>query len=302
VIVDDRSEDGTFDAIEALKNKDARVKRAAVSELKNSSVHYGKKYALTLGIKLAQYEHMVFTDADCVPTDGQFLERFAAGFEKGTDLILGVGAFHPDKGFVQSLIRADNLRISILYQVFAKLGKPYMGVGRAMGYTKSLFYEVKGFVRHMHILSGDDDLFVQNAVQAKAKVSVVSSAVTLSHSADSFKEWNHQKNRHHSTAKHYPKLIIFLLSSIDTLSITALVTMPLAFVVAPSKEFYAIYIFLFLLKMGAYALINYSWSKATGVTYSIWRNFLFEPVLSTLNALFSAFTLFTKPSGWKRRT
>lgn len=302
VIVDDRSEDGTFDAIDALRTRDARVKRAAVSELKNSSVHYGKKYALTLGIKHAQHEHLVFTDADCVPKDNLFLERFAAGYESGADLILGVGAFKQRKGLLHAIISADNLRVSILYQVFAKLGKPYMGVGRAMGYTKSLFYEVKGFVRHMHVLSGDDDLFVQNAVEAKAKVMVLPSAVTLSPPSDTFLEWNHQKNRHHSTAKLYPKSIIFLLSTVDTISVWTLVSAPLVFVFVTRLEYRLVYVLFFILKMCAYALSSQMWNRSTGLTYSVWQKFLLEPVLSTLNTLFSIFTLFNKPSGWKRRT
>lgn len=302
VLVDDRSEDGTFDAIDELRKKDSRVKRVSVTELKNSSVHYGKKYALTLGIKHAQNEHLVFTDADCVPKDNLFLERFAAGFESGANLILGVGAFDKRSGLLHAIISADNLRVSILYQVFAKLGLPYMGVGRALGYTKALFYEVKGFVKHMHILSGDDDLFVQNAVEANASILVLPSAVTLSPPSEAFLEWNHQKSRHLSTAKHYPKLIMFLLSMVDVVSVCTLVSAPIVFLFVPRLEYLLVYAAIFLLKMCAYALTSHMWNKTTGLSYSVWQKFLLEPFVSTLNTLFSIFTLFNKPSGWKRRT
>src|SRR3546814_11499185 len=50
------------------------------------------------------------------------------------------------------------------YLSYALKGNAYMGVGRNLGYTKSLFFRGKGFATHMHTPSGDDDLFVnQNA-------------------------------------------------------------------------------------------------------------------------------------------
>ena len=33
----------------------------------NQTDHFGKKFALTLGIKAAQYQHILLTDADCRP-------------------------------------------------------------------------------------------------------------------------------------------------------------------------------------------------------------------------------------------
>ena len=36
-----------------------------------------------------------------------------------------------------------------------------MGVGRNLAYKKSLFFENKGFASHLHIPSGDDDLFIR---------------------------------------------------------------------------------------------------------------------------------------------
>src|SRR3546814_7845949 len=40
---------------------------------------------------------------------------------------------------------------------------PYMGVGRNLSYKRSLFFRHKGFASHLHLRSGDDDLFVNRA-------------------------------------------------------------------------------------------------------------------------------------------
>ena len=39
-----------------------------------------------------------------------------------------------------------------------------MGVGRNLAYTNKVFYNTSGFKSHYHILSGDDDLFINEAV------------------------------------------------------------------------------------------------------------------------------------------
>ncbi len=42
-----------------------------------------------------------------------------------------------------------------------------MGVGRNLAYHKSEFYKTNGFIKHIHIRSGDDDLFIQEASSSK---------------------------------------------------------------------------------------------------------------------------------------
>ena len=42
-----------------------------------------------------------------------------------------------------------------------------MGVGRNMAYKRSLFFDNKGFANHIHVPSGDDDLFIQEIASKK---------------------------------------------------------------------------------------------------------------------------------------
>jgi hypothetical protein len=83
-------------------------------------------------------------------------------------------------------------------------GKAYMGVGRNLAYTKTLFFKNKGFANHYHILSGDDDLFV-NEVSDRRNTAVVidSEAFTYSKPKTSLKGWIRQKTRHLSAGKLY---------------------------------------------------------------------------------------------------
>ena len=53
-----------------------------------------------------------------------------------------------------------------------------MGVGRNLAYKKDEFFKVNGFIDHMKIRSGDDDLFVNQASKG--------SNTTCCYAADSF--------------------------------------------------------------------------------------------------------------------
>ena len=75
-------------------------------------------------------------------------------------IILGYGAYEKHKGLLNKLVRFDTFQVAMQYFSFALIGKTYMGVGRNLAYKKSLFFDNKGFANHLHIPSGDDDLFI----------------------------------------------------------------------------------------------------------------------------------------------
>ena len=70
-------------------------------------------------------------------------------------------------GFLNKYIRYDCMTIAMQYLGMAIRGIPYMGVGRNLAYRRSVFFENKGFGNHNHIVSGDDDLFVNSNASGK---------------------------------------------------------------------------------------------------------------------------------------
>lgn len=72
-----------------------------------------------------------------------------------------------------------------------------MGVGRNLAYTKSLFFKGKGFNKHMHIKSGDDDLFVNhNATRSNVNIAIHPDSFMHSVPKDTWKSYYKQKARH----------------------------------------------------------------------------------------------------------
>lgn len=202
VLINDASSDNTHEIMEAFKTKNSNIK---IINVKNIEAFWGnKKYALTLGIKAAENEHLLFTDADCKPVSRNWISEMSKKFSSQKTIILGYGKYKKEKKLVNLFVRFETLLTAMQYFSFAKLGSPYMAVGRNLAYTKTEFFNVKGFVNHIHIRSGDDDLFIKDAANKENTVICTSeNSFTISKAPTSFKEWFLQKRIHISTANHY---------------------------------------------------------------------------------------------------
>ena len=149
-------------------------------KVKNNEAFWGnKKYALTLGIKAAKKEYLLFTDADCYPTSKDWITAMSSQFTKQKTIVLGYGGYEKiANSFLNKIIRYETLLTATQYFSWAKMGKPYMGVGRNLAYKKEEFFNVNGFIDHIQIRSGDDDLFINQAAD--------SDNTTIAYSPESF--------------------------------------------------------------------------------------------------------------------
>lgn len=212
VLINDCSRDRTLKVMEQFK-KETSLNIKIVNVLENEQFWGSKKYALTLGIKAATNEHLLFTDADCIPVSENWITEMVNNFSIEHQIVLGYGAYKKiKKSWLNKLIRFESLLTAIQYFGYAKTGIPYMGVGRNLAYTKSIFFMINGFANHMHIKSGDDDLFInQVATKENTAISGSQNSFTESVPKTKFKDWIHQKRRHISTASLYKPAHKFLL-------------------------------------------------------------------------------------------
>ncbi len=212
IVVDDCSLDETNPLLLEFERRYPNFRHTRLVEQRD--FEGGKKYAITLGIKAAKYEHLVFTDADCYPDSEYWLYRMALKLME-KKVVLGYSPYEKRKGFLNKLIRYDAFKIGMNYLSFALAGVPYMGVGRNMAYHSFLYFDSKGFSNHLDLVSGDDDLFI-NQVATRKNTGVVldSEAFVYSIPKTSFRLWRFQKERHLTTAPRYRflhKSLLFLL-------------------------------------------------------------------------------------------
>jgi len=218
VIVNDRSTDGSFEYLSEAASHHDRLKNVTIERVPE---HLNpKKFGLTMGIKAAKNDLLLFTDADCEPASNLWIKETTEQYDEHTDMVLGFSPYYTKKGFLNSFIRFETILTAIQYISYAIKGKPYMGVGRNLSYRKSLFMNNRGFNGHLKVLGGDDDLFVnKHATQKNTRVCVGKSGMVYSHPKTTWGSFLKQKLRHLSVGKHYKfkdriRLGIFSLSHI----------------------------------------------------------------------------------------
>lgn len=220
VLINDASHDETLQVMETFSLQHSNIK---IVDVKNNEAFWGnKKYALTLGIKAAKHNHLLFTDADCKPVSKHWITEMCSHFNTKKTIVLGYGAYLKIKNsFLNKLIRFETLITAIQYFSFAKIGIPYMGVGRNLAYTKTEFFNANGFMSHMKVRSGDDDLFINQASNTtNTSICFSKHSFTKSNPETTFNNWFKQKRRHVSTAKYYKlnhKILLVLIYLLNLL-------------------------------------------------------------------------------------
>ena len=202
IIVNDRSNDGTYDYLLQATRVHPFLRMVQVDRVPPHA--NGKKFGITLGIKAAAHEWLLFTDADCRPADNEWIMGMSRHFGDKVRIVTGVSPYQKEAGFLNLFVRFEGWITAMQYLGSALLGSPYMGVGRNLAYRKSLFLQNKGFNQFLGVVGGDDDLFVnQHATAENLRVDIDPKTTVFSVPKKTWKSFYLQKVRHLSVGKHY---------------------------------------------------------------------------------------------------
>lgn len=155
ILVNDNSVDESKYIIDEFKKSFKNLNHIELTQ--EAKMIPGKKFPLSMGIKSAKYETLLLTDADCVPASELWIQKMQDGYDAGTEIVLGYGAYHKKSGLLNKLIRFETFHTALQYLSYALAGLPYMGIGRNLSYKREVFIKNKGFSSINHVPSGDDD-------------------------------------------------------------------------------------------------------------------------------------------------
>lgn len=294
VVVNDASDDDTFYLLRELSDKYKHLMVVTIQE--NLNFFTGKKFPLSLGIKSAKHEYLLLTDADCCPVGPDWISSMQQGFVDKTQIVLGYGAYTEQKGLLNKIIRFDTVHVAMQYLGFALSGMPYMGVGRNLAYKSELFYNSGGFIKHYKLISGDDDLFInQVAKKVNTSVQLAHESFTYSKAKQTFSSWLHQKRRHLTTGGFYKfkhKFFLGLFSLSQILFFTTLIVLVL-------NEVEPILLgSVFLLRLiTQLVIVKKSMIKLKERNFLFWVPF-FELFLLIINTWLSIVGFFSKKTQW----
>lgn len=296
VVVNDCSEDETVEVLKQFAAKYPHFRYTTIK--KDEKFTHGKKLAVTLGIKSSRYDLLLFTDADCVPQSDTWLLNMVEPIQGNCEICVGYSGFHRKKGFLNMLLRYDAFFVAMHYFSFAMAGMSYMGVGRNLAYRKHLFFDNKGFAKHLDLDSGDDDLFI-NEIATKNNVSIKlqAAAQTKSYAPTTMSRWMRQKVRHRSTFSRYRFKHCFWLSVEPISRLLFYIVFAGSFFFT---EYFVVPLAVFGLRLFLQLIVNYFWAKRLNEK----DLFLFSPV-SDIISIFTGLNLVykgmfgVKKSAWK---
>ncbi len=206
IVVDDSSSDDTTMVLAELKKTYPSLYFTSIPS--DRKFLHNKKLAVTVGIKAAKNEHMVFIDADCVPRSDRWLNEIACSYMTGRQMVIGYGRYAKTSGLLNFYIRFETFWNAVQYMGFARSLRPFMGVGRNLSYTKTLYNDSSKYRNTYMIASGDDDLFIcEVGTRKNTAICYSADSQTVSEAKSTWGEWVSQKARHLTTSKLYPKSV-----------------------------------------------------------------------------------------------
>lgn len=294
IVVDDASSDYTPFLLFNLQEKFKNLKVVTLSP-KDSC---GKKNALTQGIKASQYDYLLMTDADCRPKSQHWITGIANHFSHKNEIILGYGGYEERPGLLNQLIRFDTIFIAIQYLSFSLWGKPYMGVGRNLAYRKDLFERNNGFENHKNVMSGDDDLFI-NEVASSGNTCIETNSYThtLSSPKTSWESWFHQKKRHLTTGIKYRRSIQFWLSLFQGSSVAFYASF--TYLIVEKSLFWPV-LFLFFIRTFTQIFIFKACVTKLEEKHNVALFPVFELLILFLNLILVLSNLIYTPNTWQK--
>lgn len=169
IVVDESSTDNTNDVLTLLKTKYANLYTTFIPT--SSKYLSRRKLALTIGVKAAHNEWIIFSDADCRPNSDNWLYSFSQFCNDNYNIIMGYTQFDAD---TKSFYRFERMQAS--WQMFNKAlkGTAYRHCGANLAIRKSDFIKHNGFLKNLKYLRGEYD-FIVNEYADRGCTAIVTS-------------------------------------------------------------------------------------------------------------------------------
>ena len=178
IVVDIHSSDDTLKLLEEME--------AAYLHLSHSSIPASardismQRLAMTLGMKTACNEWVVFTQADCYPETGEWLLNFMNTELQGKNAIIGFTKYVQGNSWMMKKRQFFRLWQQILWIPFATNHHPYRADDTILAYRKDYFFEHNGFASDSKLQVGAATLLVnKNISRQQCAVSIGRKAILL---------------------------------------------------------------------------------------------------------------------------
>lgn len=211
ILVDDDSNDDSVIIIQKVldifRQKSRNTQTDIIKVIKNKRTSSSpKKDAITSAIKIAKYDWIITTDADCI-LPKYWLDSYDEFIQtKNAIAITGPVRFTGFSSFFTRFQILDTLSLQGITIGGFGIKKPLICNGANFVYSKKAFEQVSGFDGNTSITSGDDVFLLQKFLKEdSSKVHFLKSenAIVTTRVTDGFSEYLQQRLRWASKVSHY---------------------------------------------------------------------------------------------------
>ncbi len=209
VVVNSASTDDTEDVLQRFESYPNFYHTFVPDGIRNVSF---RKMAMTIGIKAAKHDFVIFIDPNAVPAGNKWLSSMMRQVDKETGIILGYAFNRQEKGFWNSLVSYDALFSVMQYLGFALKRHAYRAHPSNMAFRKELFFSQKGFSSHLFLQSGADDLLIREmATPTNVRVELKPESFVRQDQETTWSAWKNELLNHLTTSGLYKPGVRFLL-------------------------------------------------------------------------------------------
>jgi len=207
IIANDRSTDLTESIISSYVNEYNNIRLININQTPIGWGH--KKWALNQCIEKSQYNIILQTDADCLPTQ-HWIQSMVINFANPNVIFIsGPAPMTSQNNILSSFYKLDSLAQDALSAAAISRNLSFSCTGRNIGFLKESFQLINGYDGIESYQSGDDDLLLQKfstLLDGKINFSFDSRSIVASSPPDSIKSFLNQRIRYASKGFDYYKL------------------------------------------------------------------------------------------------
>ncbi|MDE5844530.1 MAG: glycosyltransferase [Muribaculaceae bacterium] len=160
-----------------------------------------RKLSMTLGIKGARHDCVVFTNAGVQIESNRWLELMVRPYAAGKEVVIGYCALDHYSP-LSSMQAFDRVATSAAYLGSAINGAPYRANNNNLVISKKTFFANNGFSRSLNLHGGDDDIFISEICNKHNTAVVLASEAILYFSPNNPGKFHrHDKKSHIFTGR-----------------------------------------------------------------------------------------------------
>ena len=188
IVITENSTAETDQIISELKQKYKHLKITFVPyEIK---MIIPRKLALTLGVKAATSDWVVFANIDSMPEDKHWLKQIARNFLPETDFVFAYTSIFKSKKIYNKIVTYDTFFSQAKLLGYTLRKKTVSGMASNLAMRKSVFMNNKGFKNILTLSQGDVEIIANHyARKQNTRVETTTDSVIWLNAKKSFAEW-----------------------------------------------------------------------------------------------------------------